>query len=166
MSANTRADVRLTFDFPSTLLRRIVSSPPAPIHTPLVAILLDYKLPSLTISAAQVIEITRFRRTHNPKVVGSNPTPATKFLTDIRALSKERPFRFTKNFHKHNRGAGLRLAFFGGRGIPCTKELAFYAPFEGGELLAAQRTECRRQKRAAPRGGRRLTLFRLGCPMR
>src|SRR4051812_2249015 len=37
----------------------------------------SFKLPNLAISAAGFLKITLSRVTHNPKVAGSNPAPAT-----------------------------------------------------------------------------------------
>jgi hypothetical protein len=57
----------------------------APIQLPLHVLPQTRALPIAPIRTAQVFEITCDWRTHNPKVAGSNPAPATKPFNRLRA---------------------------------------------------------------------------------
>ena len=73
---------------PIRRFRQNFRSRSAPIWIPVSAIFLDYKLPNLPISAAQVLENTRSRRTHNPKTCEPNSAPQSTKSADC-SNSKE-----------------------------------------------------------------------------
>jgi hypothetical protein len=50
-----------------------------------------FELPSVAISAAEFLAVTSRRATHNPKVGGSNPPPATNHSTESKDLPRSHP---------------------------------------------------------------------------